>query len=228
MFWINKIFRSRHKFHLLKKVIRLRSFRFLREIYYSIKHPEEKDLLVLRENSISSTKQVVFVDVGAFEGDFSEKFFSVHPQSKAYLIEPVPDFVQTLERRFEKRDFVVIPRALTVDGQPITLSDEGASSSSHDGEQVREYSSISVENLFKIVIEPQIDLFQINCEGAEYEILPEIISGGHITRINAINIQFHYLNVTNILRRRKIVKQLRRTHELIWNVPFIWERWEIK
>jgi FkbM family methyltransferase len=228
MFWIRKIITSKHKAHLLKRALKLKSFRFLREIYYSIKHPEERDLYLLPKSNETKNMKLIFVDIGAFEGDFSRRFFSEHPDSKAYLIEPVPEFVDTLRKRFSSSETVIIPTALTASGTPISLSDEGASSSSHEGHQVRTYPSISVSDLFQQITESKIDLLQVNCEGGEYEILPEMINGKYISRINALNIQFHYLSPRNIIRRQKIVNQLKLTHELVWNVPFIWERWELK
>lgn len=226
MFWIRKIISSKHKIFLLKKIWKLRSFRFVRELIYSIKHPEEQDVIKLP--SSVSNKKIIFVDVGAFEGDFASAFSQRYPESKGYLIEPVGAFVDVLNEKFATRGDVVIPKALTAHGGKISLSDLGASSSSLTGNQVRTFESISVDELNIEISEDIIDLFQINCEGGEYEILPKIIECGMIYRIHAINIQYHYMNVANILRRWRINRKLSETHELVWSVFFIWERWETK
>ncbi len=227
MFWINKIIFSKHKIFLLKKILKLRSFRFVRELIYSIKHPEEQDVIKLPSLSMPD-KKIIFVDIGAFEGDFASAFCQRHPDSKGYLIEPVDTFVEVLTKKFATEGHVIIPKALTDHGGMISLSDLGASSSSVTGEQVRTFESISVDELNSLITEDTIDLFQINCEGGEYEILPRIIESNMIRRIYAINIQYHYMNPANILRRWQINRKLSRTHKLVWSVFFIWERWEIK
>ncbi len=225
MFWIRKFFSSRNKIFLFKKVLRLRSFRFVRELYYSIKHPEEQDLFKLAPRSQIKEK-IVIVDIGAFEGNFASEIIKKYGHVKAYLIEPVENFVEVLTRKFSNEEVIIIPKALTVDGRIISLSDEGASSSSMDGNQTRQAESISV-NEFVGILQEEIDLFQLNCEGGEYEILPALIETEVLKNIVALNIQFHYLSLQNILMRRKIHNGLRKTHSLVWSVPFIWERWEL-
>jgi FkbM family methyltransferase len=228
MFWLRKIVRSKHKLFLIKKAWKLKSFRFLRELYYSIKHPEEKDLLLLPLIGGDPNRQVVFVDIGAFEGDFTLRMFQEYPNSKAYLVEPVPEFLQILKSRFQSHNIILIEKALSANGKTIKLSDEGASSSEFSGKKSRSFQSISVMELSTLIKESYIDLFQINCEGGEYEILPELIDTDIIKKIGALNIQFHYLNPRNIYLRYKITKKLKSTHQLKWCVQFIWDRWERK
>ena len=228
MFWIKKLIFSKHKVFLIKKTFKLKSFRFARELYYSIKHPEEKDLMLLADEKQNTTSQIVFVDIGAFEGDFAWRMFKIYPLAKAYLIEPVPKFMENLKSRLKAFEIYTIQMALTATGEPVSLSDQGESSSSLVGDQTQIFESISIRDLLNVITEERIDLFQLNCEGGEYKILPELISSGEIWRISAINIQFHYLSLRNIYYRYKIVKKLNVTHKKIWNVPFVWERWEIR
>ena len=228
MFWIKKLIFSKHKVFLIKKIIKLKSFRFVRELYYSIKHPEEKDLMRLVNERQSTNSKIVFVDIGAFEGDFAWRMFKIYPFAKAYLIEPVPKFMENLKSRLNKFEIYTIQKALTATGETVSLSDQGESSSSLTGDQTQIFESMSIRELLNEITEERIDLFQLNCEGGEYKILPELISSGEIWRISALNIQFHYLNVRNIYYRHQIVKKLNETHKKIWNVPFIWERWELR
>jgi FkbM family methyltransferase len=218
---------SKHKMFLFKKIWKLKSLRFIRELYYSIKHPEEQDVMALSKASLGR-KKIVFVDIGAFEGDFASAFTQQHLHTKGYLIEPVHSFIDVLIKNFSSEGHIIIPKGLTAKGGVISLSDLGASSSSVFGSQVRKFESISVAELNEVIVEDVIDLFQINCEGGEYEILPEIIETKMIEKINALNIQYHYMNLTNIRKRWRINRKLAQTHNLIWSVFFIWERWEIK
>jgi FkbM family methyltransferase len=225
MFWIHKFFTSSHKLFLLRKIWKLKSFRYIRELYYSIKHPEEQDIINLSPLSRDS-KRIVFVDIGAFEGDFATAFTNRYPKARGYLIEPVEEFVDVLLRKFSDGNHKIIQKGLTSEGAEISLSDLGASSSSMTGQQVRKFQSMSVDKLGEEIQEEFIDLFQINCEGGEYEILPKMIESGMMERIYALNIQYHYMNPKNILKRQQINRKLSRTHKLIWSVWFIWERWE--
>lgn len=225
MFWIHKFFNSSHKLFLLRKIWKLKSFRYIRELYYSTKHPEEQDIITLSPLSKDS-ERIVFVDIGAFEGDFATAFTQRYPKAKGYLIEPVEEFVDVLSRKFSHGNHKIIGKGLTPIGGQISLSDLGASSSSMTGHQVRTFQSISVDELNDVIQEEFIDLFQINCEGGEYQILPRMIESGLTDRIYALNIQYHFMNARNIAKRRQINRKLSRTHNLIWSVLFIWERWE--
>ena len=104
MFWIKKLIFSKHKVFLIKKTFKLRSFRFVRELYYSIKHPEEKDLMLLVNERHNTNSKIVFVDIGAFEGDFAWRMFEIYPFARAYLVEPVPKFIGNLKSRLKKFD----------------------------------------------------------------------------------------------------------------------------
>lgn len=88
--------------------------------------------------------------------------------------------------------------------------------------------TLSVSELQEMMSNQNIDLLQINCEGGEYEIIPEIIDTGCISQITNLNLQFHYLSPMNALRHALIRRKLKKTYRLLWSTYFIWERWERK
>jgi len=74
-----------------------------------------------------------------------------------------------------------------------------------------------------------IDLFKLNVEGAEYEILEKIIQMNAQTKFKNFQIQFHrgkYL--PNAEQRRDAIRSvLSKTHHLTYDFTFVWENWEI-
>ena len=69
---------------------------------------------------------------------------------------------------------------------------------------------------------------KLNIEGAEYELLEEIIDSEFQDKIDGFLIQFHYLSHTPIKRREKIINKLKETHEPVFYYPFVWEYWKKK
>jgi hypothetical protein len=74
-----------------------------------------------------------------------------------------------------------------------------------------------------------IALLKMNVEGAEFLILPHILSNKKIIKIiENIQIQFHtfYPNAKQL--RDEIRAKLSETHKEEWNYPFVWESWKLK
>jgi FkbM family methyltransferase len=224
-FWMSKIFFGKNKFALARRVFQEKSFRYFREAIFLIRHPQNRDLL-----EIQDTPKSLFVDIGAFEGNFANLYIQKYPDSKMILIEPIDKFVESIRNKFSDDSVEIIQSALTADGRNLRLfvADANTSAIPQENAKVIEVPSISVADLSSMVRSKSITLLQINCEGAEYEILPEIIKSGLITQIEALNIQFHYLSLSNMLKHWKIRRELSRTHRLKWSTYFIWERWQKK
>jgi hypothetical protein len=70
-----------------------------------------------------------------------------------------------------------------------------------------------------------IDLMEINIEGAEFALIKHIILSRIISNINAIQIQFHdFFPEANALRDELRIL-LKQTHDERWCFPFCWELW---
>ena len=82
VFWLKKILFGKNKLTLFRKVFERRSFRYFREAIFLIRHPQNTDLL-----EISKSGRTLFVDIGAFEGNFAELFKEKYPSSDMILIE---------------------------------------------------------------------------------------------------------------------------------------------
>jgi hypothetical protein len=70
-----------------------------------------------------------------------------------------------------------------------------------------------------------VDFMKINIEGAEFELIPRLIDTGWTTRTRYLLIQFHEWLPRAHWRRWRIRRRLRKTHEQIWNYPWIYELW---
>ena len=74
-----------------------------------------------------------------------------------------------------------------------------------------------------------VDLAKINIEGAEYDLLDDLLDSGCITVFRNLQVQFHDFVVENAAARMHAIQQrLAATHELTWQYPFVWENWRLK
>jgi len=70
-----------------------------------------------------------------------------------------------------------------------------------------------------------IDLFKVNIEGGEYDLIPHMVKTGIINKCKIIRIQFHDWIPNAFAMRKKIVSDLSKTHDVEWSYPFVWESW---
>jgi len=85
----------------------------------------------------------------------------------------------------------------------------------------------SVEELKNI----NIDLFHINIEGGEYELIRRMIETNMIIHINSLQIQFHEWYPSqkeSRVLRNQIHGDLKKTHQLDYSYDFVWEKWSKK
>jgi FkbM family methyltransferase len=223
-----KIFFGKNRSKIIKLIIKLKSFRYIRELFYITNHPNELDLFEFQ----TKFPRPIIVDIGAFVGVSAKKYVYMYPNAELYLFEPVTKFFNELLGNFqENKNVVCFNKAITVDGRNVEIIIDGAASSTFlsTSESLLKESceSISVEQMLNLCGR-KISLLQINCEGGEYAILNKLFELNLIDQIENINIQYHYLSPKNVFRRFRINKQLSKTHSKKWSTFFIWERWEVK
>ena len=63
----------------------------------------------------------------------------------------------------------------------------------------------------------------INIEGAEYDVLSNLIKTGNIEKIKFLQVQFHDFMPNSKVLREVILRQLKKTHKLRFSYPFVWE-----
>ena len=181
---------------------------------HSINHP-------LNENSI------VF-DLGGYLGDWSLIIFKKY-NCNIHIFEPVGNYYFNIKKVLNFPKIKVNQFGLADKTYSTTINiDDEASSIFKKGEQGEEIQLISFLEYVNEHNIKKIDLIKINIEGSEYDLLEHLISEGYIKNIKNIQVQFHdfFPNAKN--RMEKIQEQLKKTHHLTFQYPFIWENWRLK
>lgn len=176
------------------------------------------------------TSESTVVEVGGYTGMWSSVIAQKH-NPYLYILEPSGEFFAQLTSRFGRH-----PKATLLNyglGKPgeYEFSVSGAGSSLFEPQNVEKKERVQLKSFDQFFEEnhlKQIDLLQINIEGAEYELLEQITSSPYLSKIVKIQIQFH-LNIENAPQARDALRaKLSKTHKEIFNYPFIWEAWELK
>lgn len=166
--------------------------------------------------------QGLIIEIGACDGDFTEKLAAKFPQALIMAVEPVASLFEEAEKRLVHLPNVVLTNwgLWTFDGT-VNMSDDGpASAVVPDGKQVHVYH---VGKYLKGL--GDISLVIMNTEGSEYTLLPEIINSGAIHKVRDLQIQFHDIDDTSDGQMRRIQDALAVTHYTTYEYPFVMENW---
>jgi FkbM family methyltransferase len=136
----------------------------------------------------------VVVDVGAHVGDFTLEAAILCPQGRIYAVEPVAEFstmiqINKLLNGFENIEIISAALGASQGVAKINLS--GSSSSLHwgDGNQVQQVRQTTLARLMSDCQIDRIDLLKMDCEGSEWEILPN--SEAILPKISQICMEYH-------------------------------------
>jgi FkbM family methyltransferase len=170
------------------------------------------------------------LDVGGYRGDFAGAMVQRHG-SRVHVFEPVFSFAEEIRRRFQGDPRVTL-HALGLAGSTRTAEMALASESSSilrnpARDQTQTIRLRAAKEVFG-ELGGEIALMKINIEGAEYELLENMLDEGLLHRVRFLQVQFHDFVGGARPRRRGIRERLSRTHRERWNYPFIWESWERK
>ena len=162
----------------------------------------------------------VVVDFGAYRGEWSDKIFDEYGCRDILLFDPTDNIHAAKNGR-------KIQACAWIENTQVRTN--GAfyyTSQLHDNEiGLHKYEAVDIESHFP----PKVDLLKVNIEGAEYYLLPYMLSKNLLQKVKYIQIQFH---VTDKLDYQAIYKtifqELKKTHTQEWNCPFVWESWRIK
>jgi len=176
------------------------------------------------------TESVVF-DLGGYLGDFSEEINDKYG-CFVHLFEPSKIFYENCNQRFINNNKIKCYNyGLSNKDGIFNLSNDLNASSINENIN-KEFSQQvvvkKIESVFQELKIDHIDLIKINVEGSEFEILEDLISSGYISIINNLQIQFHEFAPNSWKLRDDIRIKLTKTHDEIWNYPFVWESWRKK
>lgn len=184
-----------------------------------------------RLNYNLNSNSIVF-DAGGYKGIWSENIYSKY-KCKIFIFEPIKKYFDILNEKFNNNnDIKIFNFGLSDKSENIKIYHSHDASSIYkdfinyyDTEEIVliNFSEFFVNNDIKI-----IDLFKINIEGSEYNLLEKIIDNNHHLKIKNIQIQFHYFIPDAELKRNNIREKLRKSHNLTYDYEFVWENWELK
>lgn len=169
----------------------------------------------------------IVVDLGGYKGDFAE---AIHRRygSTIHIFEPAPAFIERLRQRFAGNPKIHV-HGYALGGRDSTLTfwlqeDATSSFSTGAGEQI----TASVRCISSVLRELAVDtiaLIKMNVEGAEYELVEELVESGWIRRIDNLQVQFHNFGPGDADRMRALRDRLAATHFPTYLFGFVWENW---
>jgi FkbM family methyltransferase len=176
----------------------------------------------LSENSL-------VIDGGGYTGRYAMDVFCRF-NCNLIVFEPVPQFYNQLLKQFIfNRKVRIEPLGLTADGRELKMGilSESSSAFRTSTDYLHLKSVILSEYLNDSKIS-WVDLLNLNIEGAEFEVLEELIASGLQMRIGTIQVQFHKVVPDADSRLSRIREKLMITHVCSWCFPYVWESWRLK
>lgn len=176
----------------------------------------------LNENS------VVF-DLGGYHGDWANGISSRY-HCRIFVFEPVTEFAEGIIKRFDGNKMIEIYQ-FGLGGASITreirVAGDGSSMFRNAG-KAQNIKTVDASEWIRDRNYNSIDLMKINIEGAEYELLENLIQGDMVKRISNIQVQFHDVIPDASKRMAAIQDALSKSHFLTYQYRFVWENWEKK
>lgn len=224
-------YKNNYLYQQLKRIYHLGSFPF----YYFTQNNYKKNMCKwfidnpaneLNYEYDLNSDSVVF-DLGGHIGLFSEKIIEKF-DCYVYIFEPVKEYVDILKNKFSKNKKVKI--------FDFWLSSTSKKEDIYVVGSLGEWTSIYQKSDNKITIDlidieefldkekiDKIDLFSINIEWGEYDVIPRLIETWYIKIIQNIQIQFHDFIDQADQKRKNILGKLNKTHKIKYSYPFVWE-----
>jgi len=171
----------------------------------------------------------VVLDVGGYHGDWAARMTELYGVA-VHAFEPHPRFAQMMQERFDERDDVhVHDFAMGSEAGTLALSDDENASSAlvASGTQVTG-AILPVADVFEELDLAEVKVIKMNIEGGEYDLLPALIETGLMARVDRLTVQFHNYHTGQDAARDAIREGLVKTHDCVWDYPFIWEEWARK
>lgn len=171
------------------------------------------------------TKDSFVLDLGGYLGDFAAEVRSRY-DCKVLILEPVTEFFEKIERRFENDTNVEVIKAGLghISGiESISLAANSSSIKSNTSGRLEQIKLLSFPDLVEKFNLKQIDLVKINIEGSEFDVLPDMLNS--TVDIRSYLIQFHKIDTESLSKRDAIRSTLRKSYIENWNYYFVWEKW---
>jgi len=156
----------------------------------------------------------MFLDCGAWEGISTQYFLDNHPDAgdfEVHAFECNPPVYEILKERFKDNTQVRCwPTAVWKDADPINLyTGEGAFTESSSLYKSKRTGNLDVKNpvlvetthlsQFLQLAQPEDTvILKMNMEGAEYEVIPDLVRSGAVESVDFIFIDWHINKIPSI------------------------------
>lgn len=205
---------------------------YYRPAFYKWLAARSADEHLLHEADLNSNS--VVLDVGAYIGEWAQDIIDrYNPRILAF--EPDPRNFKQLEKRAETNPNLVAYNIGLSDKNErvlMTLEYLGSSvisgSSKPKGVKSAEVKIQDIANTWQSLELDRVDFMKINIEGAEFPLLERMIDSDLLDKVDCYLIQFHEWHPGAYGRRRRIRKALNKSHRLVWDYHFVWEKWVLK
>ena len=208
-------------------------YNFLKNLFHKIRVKEFMSKDEKRLFDIELKPNSIIFDVGGYEGNFTERLLAKNPKSFFYIFEPIYQFYKNIKKKFENgNNIYVFPVGLSDEDKNIPL-EVNFDRTTHSGEfnLDGQFELSNLKSISNFIIEKKIehiDLLKLNVEGAEYEILNNLISKNLIGKVNTLLIQFHLNESADYKRYKTLKKKILKTHKSEFNSIFVWEKFTLK
>jgi len=171
----------------------------------------------------------IVLDVGAYHGKWANRVYELY-QPRIFMYEPDPPSVRKLQQMFaDNEDVELREYGLGARDAQLEMIQKGMGSSFY-GSNTKGHKIITapVRDIASELDElgyEQVDLIKLNIEGGEYDVMERLIETDWLPRVRIFMIQFHEWFDGAHRRHRRIHRALRKTHDVSWRYPFIWEQW---
>lgn len=177
---------------------------------------------LLTSNLKLSSDDVVF-DIGAYQGEWTDQILCQYG-SRVICYEPVPKHVNELALKYRSNNRVSVIGSAMSDHEgflPIGIN-ANSSGLNRPGETIQVPTTSITEEIKKYG--PKI--LKINIEGGEYIVLDAVLKNNIASSINCLIIQFHNFESNDEAKASLIISRLSNTHDVIFNFPFMWARFD--
>jgi FkbM family methyltransferase len=167
------------------------------------------------------------VDVGGLTGDWAIRVFCRHA-CNIDIYEPHPVLVRKARNNFSGNPKVKIyDYGIGGENGILTLYGDSFNASifKNDTGGKTQVQIVKAFDAFRKY--EHIDLLKINVEGAEYEIMNDLLDNYDMRKIDNLQIQFHGNVPGYAAMREEIRSRLIRTHHMTWNYDYIFENWSL-
>jgi FkbM family methyltransferase len=172
---------------------------------------------------------IVF-DVGGYIGDWAEKIYNKY-ECNVYVFEPVEEFYLLLLEKFKDFPKIKIYNIAVSDfdgDSNIYLDGDASSQDDYLKSSAIPIKVRSIDSVIKDLNPSHIDLIKLNIEGDEYPLLLSMIQNNILNIATNYQIQFHTFVKNHGIMKKKIAKELEKSHTKKYDFPYVWEGWTKK